>query len=395
MGQRVIMLVDMNAFYASVHQAMDPSLRGKPVIVAGDPDKRHGIILAKSYECKKYAKLATGMPLWEAKALIPHAIVVKAQMDLYVNYSAHINEILHGFTPLVESFSIDESFLDVSGCEKLFGNPLEIAKKIQNKVMHEAGIPCSIGIGANKLCAKQAADFKKPMGISTLWPHEIKEKLWPLPVKELFGVGSRLERRMHLLGIKTIGDLANFDTRILKSRFGVVGLYLWRCANGIDDGPVDPYSLDTAKSIGHQLTLPRDYTGFEEIATAIFDISELVGARVRAGKYIGRTINLNLRDSDLFYYSWSRTLREPTDLTEEIYQAAVTLMTDVWPQWRPVRMVGVSLSNLVPKSAVQLECFSKREKMGTINAVVDVLRESYGKNCVLRGRSLLPEGLFR
>jgi DNA polymerase-4 len=394
MTQRVVMLVDMNAFYASVHQALDPSLRGKPVIVAGDPAQRRGIILAKSYECKQYGKLTTGMPLWEALALIPQAVVVKAQMELYVKHSAQINQILHSFTPLVEPFSIDESFVDVTGCEKLFGKPLEIAKKIQDKILNVTGIPSSIGVAANKLCAKQAADFKKPLGISTLWPSEVREKLWPLPIRELFGIGSRLEKRMKILSIKTIGDLANADIKMLKERFGVVGLYLWRSANGYDDGSVNPHALNIAKSIGNQITLAKDYYGHEKISTAILDICELVGMRVRAGGYVGRTINLSLRDKDLVFYNWSRSLLQPTDLTEEIYTGAVKLMSEVWPEWRPVRLVGVSLSNLALKSAVQLEFFSKREQLSRLNATVDHLRERFGKNCIVRGRSLLPEGIY-
>lgn len=394
MKKRVIMLVDMNAFYASVHQALDPSLQGKPVIVAGDPAKRHGIVLAKSYECKKYGKITTGMPNWAAKAIIPHAIFVEPQMELYVKYSSFIHEILYSFTPLVEQFSIDECFLDVTGCEKLFGTPLEIAQKIQEKILKEARIPCSIGIGANKLCAKQAANFHKPLGISTLWPEEVKEKLWPLPVRELFGIGPRLERKMHLLNIKTIGQLANFDPKILKERFGMVGIYLWRSANGWDDSPVDPHALDTAKSIGHQLTLPRDYEGYEEISTAILDICELVGMRVRAGNYVGRTVSLSLRDKDLIFYSWSRTLNQPTDLTEEIYQGALSLLKDFWPPWKPVRLVGVSLSNLTRKTFSQLECFNQREKLGKLHATIDALRQAYGKNAVIRARTLFPEGIY-
>lgn len=394
MKRRIVMLVDMNAFYASIHQALDPSLQGKPVIVAGDPAKRHGIVLARSYECKKYGKITTGMPNWEAKALIPHAIFVEPQMELYVKYSAFIHEILYSFTPLVEQFSIDECFLDVTGCTKLFGTPLEMAQKIQEKILKEARIPCSIGIGANKLCAKQAADFKKPLGISTLWPEDVKEKLWPLPVRKLFGIGPRLEKRMHQLNIKTIGQLANFDPKILKERFGVVGLYLWRSANGLDDGPVDPHALDRAKSIGHQLTLPRDYIGHDEIATALLDICELVAMRVRAGNYVGRTVSLSLRDKDLVSYSWSRSLSLPTDLTEEIYQGALGLLKDFWPSWKPVRLVGISLSNLARKTFSQLEVFSQREKLGKLHATIDTLRQTYGKNAIIRAKTLLPEGIY-
>lgn len=392
--QRTVMLADMNCFFASVHQALDPNLRGKPVIVAGDPKKRHGIVLAKSYECKQYATITTGMFNREAKALIPHAVFIEPRHDLYVKFSARIHEILQTFTPLVEPFSIDEFFLDVTGSTTLFGSPAEIAEKIQRKLWTQVKIPSSIGIGANKLCAKQAAEFKKPMGISTLWPHEVQDKLWPLPVRELFGIGRRLEKRLYLWGVKTIGDLAQFDTRILKNKFGIVGLYLWRSANGLDDGPVDPHALDTAKSIGHQITLPRDYLDADEINTALFDICEMVGTRVRAGNYTGRTVSVHVRDTSLYFFRWSRSLRQPTDLTEEIYQAAAAILKENWSQWRPIRLLGVSLGNLARKHFTQTECFSQREKLAAVNAAIDTLRSTYGKKCIVRGRSMLPGGIY-
>jgi DNA polymerase-4 len=388
MHNKVIMLVDMNCFYASVHQALDTTLRGKPVIVAGDSKERHGIVLAKSYECKKYAKITTGMSFYEAKALIPHAIFINPQHDLYLRYSVEINKILETFSPLVEPFSIDESFIDVSGCEKLFGLPLEIAQKIQDKIYDDLHIPCSIGIGVNKLCAKQAAEFKKPMGISTLWPPEVNEKLWPLPIDTLFGIGRRLKKRMNSLRIDTIGDLANYDVDILKRHFGVMGLYLWKHANGIDDGFVDPHSIDINKSIGNQITLATDYTR-DTVKTIIMNLAEEVGSRVRVGEYVGRTIHLTIRDCDLAFYGWSYTLPEATELTEEIYQASVTLLEDKWPEHKKIRMIGVSLCNLSKKVQHQYSFFTAKDKLEVLNQTVDKIRESYGQKSIVRGRSLL------
>ncbi|MDR9757708.1 MAG: DNA polymerase IV [Thermacetogeniaceae bacterium] len=383
---RAILLADMNSFFASVHQALDPELQGKPVIVAGDPEKRHGIVLTASFEAKKRG-IRTGMGVWEARQRCPEGIFIKPQYHLYVDFSSRVLQIMGDFTPLVEPFSIDEAFMDVTGSQKLFGSPVEIAKQLKERIRREIGITCSIGVGPNKLLAKMAAGLQKPDGLTVMTRENIPRLLWPLPVRELFGVGHRYEQHLHKLNIHTIGDLAGYPAAILKKKFGLYGETLWLSANGIDSSPVDPDSLNRVKSIGQQITLPRDYKG-NEIKVVILELADLVAHRVRAGGYLGRTVSLTLKDTNFCWLSRMQTLKRPTDLAADISAAAFDLLQKHWsPRW-PVRMVGVSLANLFPSQLEQAELFGNREKLRGIEKACDQVRERYGRTAVFRAVSL-------
>jgi DNA polymerase-4 len=383
---RAILLADMNSFFASVHQALDPELQGKAVIVAGDPEKRHGIVLAASFEAKKRG-IKTGMGVWEARQRCPEGIFIKPQYHLYVDFSSRVLQIMGDFTPLVEPFSIDEAFMDVTGSQKLFGSPVEIAKQLKERIRREIGITCSIGIGHNKLLAKMAAGLQKPDGLTVITRENIPHLLWPLPVRELFGVGPRYEQHLHKLNIYTIGDLARYPAAILKKKFGLYGEILWLSANGIDSSPVDPDSLNRVKSIGQQITLPRDYKG-NEIKVVILELADLVAHRVRAGGYLGRTVSLTLKDTNFCWLSRMQTLKRPTDLAADISAAAFDLLQKHWsPHW-PVRMVGVSLANLFPSQLEQTELFGNRKKLRGIEKACDQVRERYGRTAVFRAVSL-------
>jgi DNA polymerase-4 len=209
---RTIFLADMNAFFASVHQALDPALKDKPVIVGGDPAKRHGIVLAASYEAKAKG-IKTGMTVGEAKKLCSQAVFIKPQHHLYLQFFTCILRIMRRFTPLVEPFSIDEAFLDLTGCQKLFGSPVDAALALKKRIREEVGVTCSVGIGSNKLLAKMAAGLQKPDGLTVLNYEDVPARLWPLPVRELFGVGPKYERHLKLFNIQTIGDLARFPVK--------------------------------------------------------------------------------------------------------------------------------------------------------------------------------------
>lgn len=383
----------MNAFFASVHQALDPSLKGQPVVVCGDPEKRHGIILASSYEGKKYG-LKTGMAVWEAKNLLPHGIYVKPDYDQYVDFSIRIVNIMKDFSPLVEPFSIDEAFVDVTGCERLFGDAVQIARQIKKRIAQEVGVLCSVGVGPNKLVAKVAADMEKPDGLTVITKEDVPRLMWPLPVKDLFGVGRRTEKKLHSLNLWTIGDLAKFPVHLLEKRFGIIGRVLHWSANGIDYSPVDPHSLDVAKSIGNQMTLRRDYHGYEEIKVAILNLSEQVGHRVRQRGYVGKTVSLTLRDTELMSYSWSASFSEHTDLTEDIYFLATKLMHTHWPNWKKVRLVGVSLSNLIKNKFEQIDLLGEKEKLRKINRACDGIKERYGMQSIARAISLTKAGIY-
>jgi DNA polymerase-4 len=388
-----ILLVDMNSFYASVHQALDPSIMGKPVIVAGNPRTRHGIVLAASYEAKDRG-IKTGMVQWEARALCPDGIFIMPRHDLYFEFSGRILQIMKDFTPLVEPFSIDECFLDVSGCQTIFGDSVQIAKQIKNRIREEVGVLCSAGVGPNKLLAKMAAELQKPDGLTVVTKEEVPEKIWPLPVGELFGVGRRTEKKLQNFNIWTIGDLAKFPVNILEKRFGIIGRVLHMSANGVDYSPVDPHSLDVVKSVGNQLTLSRDYQGQDEIKVAILDISENVGYRVRKGGYVGKTVSLTLRDKDLIFYSWSSSLSEYTDITEDIYRVAVRLLDTHWTQNKKVRLVGITLSKLMKKQTEQIDFLGEKEKNRKLNKVCDEIRERFGHDSILRCVSITKDGVY-
>jgi DNA polymerase-4 len=387
-----ILLVDMNSFYASVHQALDPSLQGKKVIVCGDPEKRHGIVLAASYPAKKMG-VKTGMPNWEAKILCPDGIFIRPQYQHYFNFSNQIVNIMRDFSPLVEPFSIDEAFIDLSGTEHLFGDSVAVAKEIKRRIKDEVGVLCSVGIGPNKLVAKMAADLQKPDGLTVINPEDVPKRLWPLPVKELFGVGSRTQKKLNMMAVNTIGDLAKFPVDVLKKKFGVVGQILHMSANGIDYSPVDPHSLDTVKSIGNQLTLSRDYAG-ADIRVAVLDICEKVSYRLRQGGYVGKTVSLTLRDTELHGYHWSISFRERTDITEEIYRMAIKLLETHWLPNKRVRLVGIGISNVERKQYEQLDIFTYKEKYRKLNHAVDDIRQRFGNLSIQRGISMTEAGIL-
>lgn len=385
--ERTILLADMNSFFASVHQAVDPGLRGKPVIVAGDPEKRHGIVLAASYEAKQMG-IKTGMGVWEARRVCPNGVLIRPQYPLYVDFSTRILEIMRQFTPLVEPFSIDEAFLDISGSLRLFGPPPEIAQKLKKRIREEVGVTCSVGIGPNKLLAKMAAGLQKPDGLVMLSREDIPFLIWPLPVRELFGVGSAYEKHLKKLNIHTIGDLAKYPAELLRRKFGIYGMVLWHFANGMDSSPVDPDSLSSSKSMGQQITLPRDYRG-DEIKAVILELSDLVAYRVRAGGYKGKTVVLTLRDPALDWISRRHTLSEYTDLASDISRAALHLLEQHWSPSRPVRLVGVSLTSLVPNRLEQMSLFGEKEKIKRAETACDYIRDRYGKGAVFRAVSLV------
>lgn len=380
-----ILHVDMNAFYASCHQARNPLLKGKPILVAGDPKKRNGIVLTASYEARKYG-VKTAMPNWQAKRLCPHAIFISPDYSLYAENSQQIMKILGQFTPTVEIFSIDEAWLDVTGCQSLFGDSVKIAHRIQNTIKAKLDLPCSIGVSYNKLLAKMASDMKKPMGITIISQGDVPEKLWFLPVEELFGVGRQMAKRLKSINIKTIGDLANVSVKLLEDSFGVNGRYLHLWANGIDKTPVDPNSRDKAKSMGHSTTLPENITSYDDAKGVLLFLSEEVGRRVRRENYMGRTVTLTLRDSSFNTITRSSTISY-TNTTEDIYYTAKRLLYSHWNEDPPLRLIGVSLSQLT-KEMHQISIFDKDEKKQKLNQVIDEIKDKFGDDAIFRAKLL-------
>ena len=384
--ERAILLADMNSFFASVHQALDPKLQGKPVAIIGDPEQRHGIVLSASYEAKD-SGVKTGMILRDARQLCPHCIFIKSRHQLYVNFSNRIIDIMRDFTPLVEPFSIDEAFLDVTGSQKLFGDPVAIARQLKQRIRHDVGLTCSVGVAPNKLLAKMGADLQKPDGLTVLRRQDVPSVLWPLPMRELFGVGPRYEQHLRRLNILTIGDLARYPVDVLKRRFGAIGEDMWRSANGVDDSPVDADSMKQAKSIGHQFTLPSDCKG-EGLKSVILEMADLVAYRVRNGGYAGRTVVLYLKDPGFQWMSRAQMLPEFTDLSADIARTALNLLSEHWHLNWPVRMVGVSLANLAKRRIEQMDLFGEKERQRKVELACDQVRNRFGKAAVLRAASL-------
>ena len=303
MKDRIILHLDMNAFFASVEQQANPALRGKPIAVIGSNGRT--VITTASYEARKFG-VKTGMAIWEAKRQCPQIILVVGDNRKYTYTSTRIFNMMLDYTPLVEVFSIDEAFLDVTHSLKIFGTPERIAYLMKARIKQSFGLTCSIGIGPNKLLAKLASDMKKPDGLTIIRPDEVSQVLEPLPIKDLCGVGSRMERHLNLLGIKTIGELGRFPVDILKRKFGVNGQHLHDMGLGIDHSPVVPASdQDKVKSVGHSMTLRRDVSRRQDILKYLLQLSEMVGRRARRYGVSGKTIHLYVRYAD-FYSSFGK-----------------------------------------------------------------------------------------
>jgi DNA polymerase-4 len=387
---RTILLADMNAFFASVTQVLEPDLQGKPLLIAGDIEKRRGIILASSYEAKKKG-VKTGMAVWEARAFCPEAILRPPNYAAYMDFSTRILMILRDFSPLVEPFSIDEAFVELTGTEALLGTPLEIARSIKKRIKKEVGVLCSVGIGPSKVVAKMAAELQKPDGLTILSAADVPGRFWPLPVGELYGVGRQMVKHLQNMGIRTIGDLAQSPVHLLTQRFGIVGARLFEFAHGRDDSPVNPHSLDHVKSIGHQITLPKDYTTQQDIDVVLLELAEAVCRRARQGNYAGKTVSLYVRGNDFSGIARSRTLVEPTPYPQVVYNLVRKLFVQHWPPENPVRLLGIALGNLVKAKSTQLCLFDKEAQLYT---AIDDIKNRFGETSLLRGSFLLESGVF-
>ncbi|MCL6626982.1 MAG: DNA polymerase IV [Alicyclobacillus shizuokensis] len=409
MAERDILHIDMNAFYCSCHAAADPHrYRGKPTAVAGSPETRHGVVVTASYEARRFGVRAT-MTVPQAVRVCPSLILIEPDFSLYRAYSREVMRIVREYTPLVEVFSIDECFADVGGSGQ-FGSPTEIARTIQRRLQRELGLPCSVGIGSNKFLAKMASDRKKPMGITEIRSAHLRDRLWPLSVDEMLGVGRRTAQRLKEMGLATIGDVAASRPHVLERRFGKRGVELWRLSNGIDDRPVIPVRPPN-KSIGHSITLPQDATDREEVQTILLNLSDRVGRRLRRHGAVGRAVQVTIRYATRETITRVMTLERPTDVTEDVYAAACTLVRAHWQPFRPIRLLGVSVQQLAyPGEAtpVQLRLFPEAEsawaprgflqsdsvvqstsrRWKRLDRVMDRLRDKYGEDIILRGRML-------
>ncbi|MHC1719720.1 MAG: DNA polymerase IV [Clostridiaceae bacterium] len=386
---RVIFLVDMNSFFISCELTRHPELAGKPAAVAGNPRTRTGIILTANYEARKFG-IKTTMVVHEALKLCPGLVLVPPDHHFYEEKSRQVMAILSDFTPIVEENSIDEAWLDMTGCEGIFGSPLDSAKQIMDRLRDELGLPCSIGISENKFLSKMASEMKKPMGITELWKKDIERKLWPLPVRSMYGVGKQTTLKLQAMGIETIGNLANSDKLRLVKKLGKAGSELHDLANGIGESRLSAHDHDSVKSIGRSITLSRDITDLNEARAEFLEMAEEIGLSARKEGKKGRTIQITIKYAD-FRSITRQTTIQSTCHTGDIFSHGFELLSKNWNSKQPVRLLGLTLTGFDNEPASeQLSIFDTKEqpvqdeKVEKLENALDSLRDKYGKSIVNR-----------
>lgn len=384
MDTRTIIHIDMNSFFASVEQSANPHLKGKPIVVTGSQQRT--VILTASYEARAYG-VKTGMMLHEARRLCPDVIMVPADNRKYTYTSSHIMKMFHDYTPLVEVFSIDEAWLDVTGSLTLFGSAENIAYKIKSRIKYQFDITCSIGIAPNKLLAKLASEMKKPDGLTVIKPEEVSRVLEQMPIKELCGIGRKIERHLLMMSIRTCGELGRCDEKRLTSKFGIIGTQLKQMGQGIDTSPVIPAEdADEVKSVGHSMTLKRDITLRHEILRYLLQLSEMVGRRARRYEVAGKTIHLTIRYTDFSTFGRQATLKRHVNKSEDIYNGVVAILDTIDIE-QPIRLLGVRITNLCYHRE-QLPLFEDERKKTFMVEAMDVVNDKFGDFTVTYGSLL-------
>lgn len=374
---RDILHLDMNAFFASVEQQANPELKGKPIAVVGSGHRT--VITTASYEARAYG-VKTGMAIWEGKRLCPDLIIVRGDNKKYTHISSLITAKMREYTPLVETFSIDEAFLDITYSQALYGSAETIALQLKARIKYELGLTCSIGIAPNKLLAKLASDMQKPDGLTIISPDKVKETLENIPVGDLCGIGRKLQKQLLLyFNIKTCGELGRCDAQLLTKRFGIIGKRLKEMGQGIDNSPVIPAEKEEqVKSVGHSMTLPKDIQNREEVIKRLLQLAEMVGRRARKYNLAGKTISIQIRLGD-FYSNFQKqtTLNNPVNLSNDIYQAAIKLFDSMGIN-QPIRLLGISLSNLYEHQGQQLSLFTEDHKKEQLTKAMDAVNNKLG-----------------
>lgn len=390
MDGRIIFHIDANSAYLSwsaVHALQHGcpiDYREIPAIVGGNQATRHGICLAKSIPAKKFG-IQTGEPLVDCRRKCPNLIIIPPDYFLYMQCSQAMNEILKDYSDRIQQFSIDESFLDFTGMERIHGNPVETAHEIKDRIHRELGFTVNIGVSSNKLLAKMAGELKKPNLVHTLWPNEIPAKMWPLPVRELFMVGGRTEEKLHGMGIYTIGDLARTDFEYLKYKFKSWAIMLKAYANGVDESPVEQGGeIENIKGMGNSCTIHFDVVTKDDAYKVLLSLIETVGMRLRQGGFSGRVISVSIRTSELYSYSHQHKLIVATDCTNAIYREAKRLFNEMW-RGEPIRHLGVRVSDICTNEYVQLSYLEENwETRRILDRTVDAIRFKYGPSSVYR-----------
>ncbi|MBD7983222.1 DNA polymerase IV [Sporosarcina sp. Sa2YVA2] len=383
---KVILHLDMNSFFASVEQSYNPALKGIPMAVAGNPKERRGILVTCSYEARALG-IYTTMSVGEAKRICSDIVIVPPDFEKYRIASNAVFSILRTYTDLVEPVSIDEAYIDITHIGGLT-NAVQIATNMQQRILHELDLQCSIGIAPNKFLAKTASDMKKPMGITILRKRQVPNLLWPLPVIEMHGIGQSTEKRLHEIGISTIGELANAEELIVKAKLGKNGLRLRNRANGIDDRPVDPEAADERKSVGSSTTLAIDETELEPCLKIFRFLAKKVAKRLHDKGLAGQVVMIQIRTADWHNLTRSRTVMNAVYKEDDIYKEAISLFKLHW-KGEPIRLLGITVSNVFPihelyeqLSFDNFEKYAKEEKM---DLLVSELEKKFGPHAVKRG----------
>ncbi len=393
---RVILHCDANSYYASVECLYTPQIRNKPVAVGGSVEARHGIILTKNAIAKRYG-VKTGEAIWQAKQKCPDLVCVPPDFDLYVRFSGKMRRIYEQYSSRVESFGLDENWIDLTQAGFTFADGVQVADEIRCRIREELGITVSVGVADNKILAKLGSDMKKPDAVTVLPPESFREKIWDLPVQELLYVGPSTTRKLARLGISTIGGLACCDDSVLSSLLGKNGLMLKAYANGQDRTPVMPIDHHSCvKSVGNSTTPPHDLCSMEDARCIYYLLAESVAARLRKGGFRARCISISARTTDLITRSHQQVLGRPTNLTDDLARAAMNLFAGRFAHGFPYRSVGLSCSMLTKDDEpVQLDfmgCEQRRMHMETLERSIDGLRMRYGHQIIQRGVVLQDRG---
>lgn len=388
---RVIFHIDVNsaflsweAVYRLQHLGGTLDLRNIPSAVGGDMSKRHGIILAKSLPAKKY-NIQTGEPVTDALRKCPGLVLVPPNYSLYEKSSKAFLSILRKYSPIVEQYSIDEAFMDMTGTEKLFGSPVIAATRIKDEIRDTLGFTVNVGVSSNKLLAKMAGDFKKPDLVHTLFPYEIEKKMWHLPVRDLFFVGSATEKKLHSMGIKTIGELARTDPDIIRSKLKKQGQLIWEFANGIDAVVVEKEPVAN-KGYGNSTTIAFDVTDAGTAKLVLLSLAETVAGRLRKDHVKIDVISVGIRFFDLSYESHQRAIVNPTNITDEIHKVACELFDEMW-DGTPIRHLGIQTAGVHEENeARQISLFDSMdyEKHEKMDKAIDSIRERFGQDSIKR-----------
>ena len=388
---KLIFHIDVNSAFLSWEAVYRLHIRGEktdlreiPSAVGGDIKKRHGIILARSMPAKKYG-VRTGDTISDAQKLCPNLVIVPPHYDLYDTSSKAFMEILREFSPVVEQYSVDEAYCDMTGTVGLYGSAVVAANLMKDKIYSELGFTVNVGISSNKLLAKMASDFKKPNLVHTLFPEEVERKLWRLPVEELFYVGHATKKKLHALGIHTIGELAKTDLDILRAHFKKYGEVIYAFANGVDVSVVSD-EVPANKGYGNSLTIAFDVDQADVAKMILLSLSETVCTRLRADCVMATVVAVSIVDFDFHHASHQMTLFSATNTTKEIHRAACILFDELW-DGTPIRNLGVHTSKVVGGDSLrQINLFDMNsyEKLSKLDAVVDVVRERFGEDSIMR-----------